>query len=1117
MTCPRCQAENPSGMRFCGQCAAPLETTCPFCGGANPPGHKFCGQCATPLEKPHEARFPAPDSYTPKHLADKILTSKNALEGERKQVTVLFADLKGSMELLADRDPEQAQELLDAVLERLMEAVHRYEGTVNQVMGDGIMALFGAPLAHEDHAIRACYAALRMQESVKRYAEEVHRTEGLLVQIRVGLNSGEVVVGSIRNDLHMEYTAVGQTTHLAARMEQIAMPGSILISPETLRLAEGYVLTKPLGERPIKGLAAPVNVYEIVGATTVRSRLHTAAARGLTRFVGRDGDMDQLRQAHERARSGHGQVVAIVGEPGVGKSRLYWEFTHSPLTEGWLILEGSSVSYGKATSFLPIIDLLRVYFQIQMRDDAHKIREKVTGKLLSLDRALESSLPALLWLLDVPIEDPQWQRLDPPERRQRALDSVKRLILRESQVQPLMVLFEDLHWIDAETQALLDSLVESLPAVRLLLLTNYRPEYQHSWSRKTYYSQLNIDPLPPEGAEKMLESLLGNDPGLQPLERLLVEWTEGNPFFLEESVRTLVETKALTGERGAYRLVKTPQSLQIPPTAQAILAARIDRLSAKDKRILQTASVIGKDVPFALLQRIADATEDTVRQSLASLQAAEFLYEARLFPDLEYTFKHALTHEVTYGTLLQERRHILHARIAEALEQLYADHLTEHLEQLAHHAYLGQVWGKAVAYLRQTGTKAYARSAVREAIPNFERALASLQHLPETRHTLEEAIDLRLDLCAALYTLGELDQMLQYLHEAEPSARILDDPRRLGWIAYHLGGIYVTSGQATTALPFFQSAYTIAGTLGDLPLQAAASCGIGAACVQRGDYIQATDVLLRGIRALDGGAIFERYGLTWFPAVVARAWLVWALADQGRFAEGLTYGEDGVRIAEIVEQPYSRVMAYTHLAYLHTVKGDFDHALHLLDVARVISREVNLPVLSIYVGAFLGYVLVLSKRIEEGISLMQETQTAAQAMGVADYSAMLVVRSGEACLLADRLDPALALAEGGFTLAREKAQRSGEAWALHLLGAIASHPDPPDTEKADTHYRQALTLAEELGMRPLVAHCHLGLARLYRRTGKPHEAKDHRIIARRMFREMDMRFWLEKVEAEMNS
>jgi class 3 adenylate cyclase len=566
-------------------------------------------------------RFSSPETYTPKHLAEKILTSKAALEGERKQVTVLFADLKGSMELLADRDPEDARKILDPVLEHMMEAVHRYEGTVNQVMGDGIMALFGAPLAHEDHAVRACYAALRMQESVKRYAEWVRREYGVTVRIRVGLNSGEVVVRAIGSDLHMDYTAVGQTTHLAARMEQLAEPGSILLSPATMELAEGYVEVMPLGPLPVKGLLAPVEVYELVGAGAVHSRLHAAAARGLTRFVGRDNEVDQLRQALELAQAGHGQVVAVVGEPGVGKSRLYWEFTHSHRAHGWLLLQSGSVSYGKATAYLPVIDLLKAYFHIEGRDETRIIREKVTGKVLSLDRALEPSLSALLSLLEVPVEDEAWGRLDPPQRGQRTLDAVKRLLLRESQVQPLMLLVEDLHWIDAETQALLDSLVESLPTARLLLLANYRPEYQHGWGSKTYYRQLRIDPLPAESAETLLTSLLGTDKTLDSLKRTLIERTEGNPLFLEESVRTLAETKALIGERGAYRLAQDATAIQVPPTVQAILAARIDRLPPEDKRLLQAASVIGKDVPFGLLLAIAELAEEDLRRGLTHLQA----------------------------------------------------------------------------------------------------------------------------------------------------------------------------------------------------------------------------------------------------------------------------------------------------------------------------------------------------------------------------------------------------------------------------------------------------------------------------------------------------------------
>jgi class 3 adenylate cyclase len=613
MQCPRCQAENRHGRRFCAECGAPLASSCSSCGFSNEPGEKYCGGCGLSLTSPRptfEPRSSSVQSHTPSYLAAKILTSKSALEGERKQVTVLFADLKGSMELLADRDPEEARKLLDPVLDRMMEAVHRYEGTVNQVMGDGIMALFGAPIAHEDHAVRASYAALHMQAAIGRYAEELRRCQGVDVQIRAGLNSGEVVVRSIGSDLHMDYTAVGQTTHLAARMEQLARPGTTLLTSATLRLVEGYVEVKALGPVPVKGLQEPIEVYELLRAGAARSRLQASIIRGLTRFVGRDTELGQLHQALTRAAAGHGQIVAGVGEPGVGKSRLFFEFTHSHRTHGWLLLESHSVSYGKATPYLPLIDLLKTYFGVEGRDDARKVREKVTGKLLTLDRALEPTLPAFLTLLEVPIEELPWQALDPQQRRQRLLEAIKRLLLRESLVQPVLLVFEDLHWIDAETQALLDSLVESLPTARLLLLVNYRPEYQHGWGSKTYYTQLRLDPLPPESAEELLQGLLGEDASLTPLKRVLIERTQGNPFFLEETVWTLVETQALLGELGTYRLARALPSIQVPATVQAVLAARIDRLPPEEKRVLQTAAIIGTEVPWPLLRAIAEVPEE---------------------------------------------------------------------------------------------------------------------------------------------------------------------------------------------------------------------------------------------------------------------------------------------------------------------------------------------------------------------------------------------------------------------------------------------------------------------------------------------------------------------------
>jgi class 3 adenylate cyclase/tetratricopeptide (TPR) repeat protein len=836
-----------------------------------------------------------PLAYTPPYLAEKVLHSRSAMEGERKQVTVLFADLKGSMELLADRDPEEARHILDPVLERLMAAVHRYEGTVNQIMGDGIMALFGAPVAHEDHAVRACYAALAMQDAIRRYSAEVRRTHGVEVQIRVGLNSGEVVVRAIGNDLHMDYSAIGQTTHLAARMEQLATPGSIRLTAETLRLAEGLIQVTALEPVPVRGLAEPVEVCELVGASTLRGRFQAAATRGLTRFVGRQMDLDALQQALARAETGHGQVAAIVGEAGVGKSRLVYEFVHSHRLTGWGVLESASVSYGKATPYFPVLDLLKRYVHVEESDDLHTIRAKVTGQVLTLDEALQEIIPVLLSLLNALPDDSPFLKLDPPQRRQRILEALKRLLLRASQVQPLLLVFEDLHWIDAETQALLDSLVESLPTARLLLLVNYRPEYQHAWGSKTSYTQLPLDPLPPASADELLQALVGDEPSLAPLTRLLIARTEGNPFFLDESVRTLVETGTLIGAPGAYRLAQSLPTIQVPATVQAVLAARIDRLSPEDKRLLQTAAVIGTEVPFPLLQAMDEVREEVLHRGLDHLQAAELLYETRLFPEREYTFKHALTHEVAYGGLLQERRRVLHSRIVEVLEALASERLGEQVDRLAHHAVRGEVWTKAVTYCQQASARAYDRAAFREAAASFEQALQALAHLPEHGDTRILALDLRLALARPLRALGEYGRLLALLSEAESLARVLDDRARRGQVLSARSRILRLTGDTDGAIMAGRQALELAAALGDSALQVQASLHLGQASCIIGDFGRAAELLRQNVEAVDRGSGRSSTDV----GIESRAWLARTFSHVGDFAEGQRYGEEALRLATL--------------------------------------------------------------------------------------------------------------------------------------------------------------------------------------------------------------------------
>ena len=1108
MECPRCGHEAPPRAKFCPQCATPLPTTCAKCENPLPPAAKFCPECAYPVmpAPPAAARLTAPAAYTPPHLAERILTAKEALEGERKHVTVLFADLKGSMELLADRDPEDARRLLDTVIEHMMDAVHRYEGTVNQLMGDGIMALFGAPLAHEDHAVRASYAALRMQEAVTRYAEEVHRTLGVPLHIRVGLNSGEVVVRTISNDLHMDYTAVGQTTHLAARMEQLAMPGSILITPETLMLVEGYVLTRPLGERPVKGLEAPIEVFEVTGASPIRSRLRAAAARGLTRFVGRDNELEELGRALARAGGAHGQVVAVVGEPGVGKSRLYWEFTHSHHVEKWLILESSSASYGKASAFLPVVDLLKTYFKVDDRDEPRTIREKITGKLLTLDETLRGALPAFLSLLGVPVPDPQWDALGAAERRQRILDAVKRLLLRESQVQPVVVLFEDLHWIDDETQAVLDSLVESLPSARVLLLVNYRPEYGHGWGSKSYYTQLRIDPLTATSAAALLDGLLGDAPLLEPLKRLLIARTEGNPFFLEESVRALAETRVLVGQRGDFQLAKSLASIQVPATVQAVLAARIDRLPLSVKHLLQSASVIGKEVPFALLEAVAESPALELRRELAQLQAAEFLYEVSLFPELEYAFKHALTLEVAYQSLLRERRRFLHERVFKTLEERAAGHAQENIEVLAHHAVRGEVWPQAATHLYRAGAKAQAEARYAMATTFYAASLDALQRLgPAADRGLE--LDAYLELWSTRISTGQVEGMSELGEKVEALARALDDGPRLARVqvrqAQAIALAAAIPGTLHSAIERAREAVAYADK-SDLRTRSYARLIAAVACRDLGRIDEAVAEFEVGTGLFaDGGASGHDPGFVYPIYVSLCSWGAEARAALGDFAAALKSANDALHMAVDIKHPSSLSIANAFLGYVHLMRGDVEAAVPVLERGLAISMEHEL-VHGICANAiYLAWALLLDggrARALEYLTRGLERPTGAllqwTRFGTVTASAYLAAGRPEAAgqEIARGLTAATERGRGATALrccaSKPRSWRPGVRWLLAR-------------ERSD----EALAVALELGLRPEIGHCHMAVSRMAARFADTAKAAEHRAAARRVFGELSMTLW----------
>jgi DNA-binding NtrC family response regulator/predicted ATPase len=998
--------------------------------------------------------------------------------------------------------------------QHIEEKVNGFGGLLLQRSSSLLVVAFGLPMTLEQLPQRAVHAALAIRQAVAEAAGSAEQTS--CPEVRLAVHGGTVLVDAQASDPAARVLLAGETLTLPLRLLGVAAPGEILLSAHAGRLAEGWCEIERreiqlTGENEARFVA-----YALIRLGAQPSPLERMGQRALSRFVGRERELATLQDILAQVQGGRGQVVGIVGEPGVGKSRLLYEFHRRLTSDQVLELEADCSSYGAAVPYLPLLDLLKAYFQLDDRDGGQPMREQIASRLLGLDEALSPTLPAFLTLLDAPVDDPQWHALDPLQRRQRILDALKRLLLRESQVQPVVLIVENLHWIDTETQAFLDSLVDSLPTVRLLLLVSYRPEYQHGWASKTFYAQLRLDPLPRDSAQELLRELLGDDAGLAPLKPRLIDWTEGNPFFLEESIQTLVETRVLVGAPGAYQLARAVPSIQVPATVQAVLAARIDRLTREGKAILQSAAVIGRDVPFALLQPIVELSEEKLRHGMATLQAAEFLYETRLFPEREYTFKHALTHDVAYGSLPQERRRMLHVRILTALEGLYANRLAEQVDRLAHHAIRGEVWDKAVTYGRQAGAKAIERSALREAAAAFEQALAALQHLPDSRATREQAIDLRFDLRNALHPLNEEARILNHLRQAEPLAEALGDQRRLGHLAGYLSVCLRYQGHIDEALVSARRALAIATALGGIGLQVAANSFLGELYLWvLSDYRQAAEAFRRNVEILHGAQLRERFGTTNVQSVVSRAQVARCLAELGAFAEGRVYGEDALRLAETVDHPYSYIWACSGVGHFFLRQGTLSQAIRVFERALAVPEAVNFPGLFRHLHVELGLAYALSGRVSEALPLMEWGLKQWQPPGRGGLALLLPVWMGEGYVLAGRLEEAMQLGQQALELTRAKKQQGYQAYALRLLGDIAAHRTPPQIKTAECHYRQALTLAEALGMRPLQAHCHLGLGTLYAKAVMREQARAELATAIELYQAMEMAFWLPQAESAL--
>lgn len=1131
MKCSHCQYDNPEGARFCVECGTKLEIKCQSCGTENPPTHKFCFECGHKLtESVRPAKAPKleePESYIPKHLAEKILGNKASLEGERKQVTVLFADVSGFTALSEKLDPEDVRALMNKCFEIIIEEVHRYEGTINQFAGDGVMALFGAPVALEDHPYRAVNAALAIQKGLKTYGEALKKESGIDLRMRIGLNTGLVVVGSIGNDLRMDYTAIGDTVNLASRLQNLADPGKILISENTQKPVSGYFLTRPLGEVQVKGKSEPIKAYEVIRASGARTRIDVEVERGLTPFTGRERELSTLKDRLRETKEGRGHIVFIVGELGVGKSRLPLEFRKALSGENVSWLEGRCISFGKSISYLPLIEILKRGFRIDESDNEEEIIRKVEEGTLLLGNDLEPIIPYLKYLLSVDPGETSILSMDAQQRRAQTFEALRKIILQGSQIQPLVLVIEDLHWIDKTSEEFLIFLADSLATAPVLLLLTYRPDYSHSLGERTYHTRIVLHNLTREESVRMAESLLENSGLPDELRDLITRKGKGNPFFIEEVIKSLLEIEALKKTENKYVLTKKISEVYIPDTIQDIIMARIDRLDENHKKTIQTASVIGREFAFRLLKKVSDLKEK-LEDFLRDLKHLEIIYEKGFHPELAYMFKHVLTQEVAYNSLLLQRRKELHRLIGMAIEELYADKLEGQFEVLAHHYYLSENWEKAFEYLLRSGDKAKAAYATREALEYYDKALKVAQRLPSESDAVKNTMILiyggrgqvfglsaeydraivdfqqmlewskqagnRHQEGEALYNLGwahwwkltieDIERAMNYSEQALSIAKELDDKKLLVKSLSTIALVYQARGTLDEGDRVLQESIEISRAIGYNHAMPSNLFNLGIQAHWRGD---AKTAIMHGKEGLE----VSKEVRDGFYTLRSMFILGLGFCEKGDYDEALSVLQDGLSLANEVRNGFHLAALPTVMGWLYRGLGDLEKALdyhhRALDTARQY-KALN-PEVSALID--LGVDYLLQGNISRALVYLEEVCERMEKGGFSSHKQRWKIRLchalGETWLAQGDCGKALTFAEECINLSEKTGAQKYLAKAYKVKGDVLSTLGK--LEEASFELKKALNLTNRIAYPPLGWMLNFALGRLYQAQGKSDESE----------------------------
>ena len=1132
MKCPKCQSENPDDSKFCLECGEKMELGCPNCGKSLPIRAKFCNECGHNLTVPSE---PTPKAlsfdekidkiqrYLPKGLTAKILAQRDRIEGERKQVTVMFCDMEGFTQISERLGPEEAYGVMDRIYELLIHKVHDYDGTVNEMTGDGIMALFGAPIALEDAPQRAIRSAMAIHREMAKFSDEIKKEkEGIsALKMRVGIHSGPVVVGTLGNNLRVEFKAVGDTVNLASRVEGLAEPGTTYVTEETFKISEGLFRFEALGKKRVKGKEEPVKVYRVIAPSTRRTRFDVSAERGLTPFVGRERELEILLDGFERSKTGRGQAFSIVSEAGVGKSRLLYEFRKAVTGEDMMFLEGRCLSYSRGVAYHAFIDILKANFDIRESDGDPEIREKAKRglKILGIDEV--STLPYLLELFSVKDSGIEQIPMSPEARRDRFKEVFRRITLKGSEIRPLITAYEDLHWADKSSEEVLKHVLEGIPAARVLMIFTYRPDFVHTWGGKSYHSQVNLNRLSNRESLAMVTNLLNTEEIATDLEDLILEKTDGVPFFIEEFIRSLNDLKIIEREDNKCRLAKNIQDVTIPSTIQDLIMARVDSLPEGSKHVLQAGSAIEREFTHESIKRVTGLSEQELLSHISVLKDSELLYERGIYPESAYIFKHALTREVVYDSILTRKKKNLHEEIGKALEEVYAERIEEQYELLAHHYSLAEDWEKAVNFGRLAAEKDRKLTHFQQAVTLYEQTTEWLLKLPENKIRQESLVDLQLEICQSNIVLGQFEKTEEVGLQAEATAKVLGDRVRLGMTYFGIGVAYLYRGNFEKTEHYaLQSIECLEGT-GEEHTLAIANNLLGVCYIGQGLWRKSEVHISKAVMAYEKLDQKTEYVIAWNAVAytVGCSHLAYILGVMGRIAEAKEFFEKGYAPEqEQVSNLFTKtVYCSWHGLFISLIGEDHFGAAARIDQLVELAEGSDSPFMLLVFSLAKANVLLGMEDFGRALSTCQKALKAIEGKGIRTGH---VVNLYYDLVLAELESGEQESAKQHYEEGRELVELAPHWWGPRfdlLQGLLLMAKASPDYTRAEECFQKSIQGDEEVGAVVPAAQTRLYLAQVLALKGEVERSRSLLTELRSQFQSWGIPIWQQKCEQELEA